>query len=74
MEGLIREVMMQYLVSNNLLAPQQHGFVPKKACVAYLLETKDSVTSELASGRPADIVYLNFSKSLDTIPHKRLLL
>jgi len=74
MEGLIREVMMQYLVSNNLLASQQHGFVPKKACVTNLLETIDSVTSELASGRPVDLVYLDFSKAFDTVPHKRLLL
>jgi len=74
MEGLIREVMMQYLVSNNLLAPQQHGFVPKKACVTNLLETMYSVTSELASGRPVDLVYLDFSKAFDTVPHKRLLL
>jgi hypothetical protein len=74
MEELIREVMMQYLVSNNLLASQQHGFVPKKACVTNLLETIDSVTSELASGRPVDLVYLDFSKAFDTVPHKRLLL
>ena len=50
MEGLVREVMMQYLLSNSLLAPQQHGFMPKKACVTNLLETMDSKTSELANG------------------------
>ena len=37
MEGLVREVIMQYLLANSLLAPQQHGFVPKKACVTNLL-------------------------------------
>jgi len=74
MEGLIREVMMQYLVSNNLLVSQQHGFVPKRACVTNLLETIDSVTSELASGRPVDLVYFDFSKAFGTVPHKRLLL
>jgi hypothetical protein len=74
MEGLIREVMMQYLVSNNLLVSQQHGFVPKKACVTNLLETVDIVTSELASGRPVYLVYLDIAKAFDTVPHKRLLL
>ena len=46
MEKLISEVMMQNLVSNNLLLSQQHGFVPKKARVTNLLETIESVTSE----------------------------
>jgi hypothetical protein len=72
-EGLVREVMMQYLLSNSLLASQQHGFVPKKACVTNLLEAVDIVTSELASGRPVDLVYLDFAKAFDTVPHKRLL-
>ena len=74
MEGLVREVMMQYLVSNSLLAPQQHGFVPKRACITNLLETIDIVTSELANGRPVDLVYLDFAKAFDTVPHKRRLL
>jgi len=74
MEGLVREVMMQYLLSNSLLAPQQHGFMPKKACVTNLLETMDSITTELANGRPIDLVYLDFSKAFYTVPHKHLLL
>jgi len=61
MEGLVREIMMQFLLANRLLAPQQHGFVPKKACVTNLLETVDIVTGELASRRPVDLVYLDFA-------------
>ena len=64
--------MMQYLLSNSLLASQQHGFVPKKACVTKLLEAVDIVTSELASECPVDLVYLDFAKAFDTVPHKRL--
>ena len=73
MEGLVREVMIQYLLSNSLLAPQQHGFMRKKACVTNLLETMDSITTELANRRPVDLLYLDFSKVFDTVPHKRLL-
>jgi hypothetical protein len=57
----IPKFMMQYLLTNSLLAPQQHGFVPKKACVTNLLETVDIVTGELASRRPVDLVYLDFA-------------
>jgi len=73
MEALIREVIMQFLISNSLLAPEQHGFVPRKACVTNLLETIDSVTREFANGQPVDLVYLDFAKAFDTVPHKRLL-
>jgi len=74
MEGLVREVMMQFLVTNRLLAPEQHGFIPRKACVTNLLETIESVTAELSNGRPVDLIYLDFAKAFDTVPHKRLLL
>ena len=39
-----------------------------------MLETIDIVTSELADGQPVDLVYLDFAKAFDTVPHKRLLL
>jgi hypothetical protein len=42
--------------------------------VTNLLETIDSVTSELADGQPVDLVYLDFAKAFNTVPHKRLLL
>ena len=64
---------MQFLVSNGLFAPQQHGLMPKKACVTDLLETVDIVTSELASGRPVNLVSLDFADAFDTFPHKHLL-
>ena len=48
--------------------------MPKKACVTNLLETMDSITTELANGRPIDLVYLDFSKAFYTVPHKHLLL
>ena len=63
---------MQYLLTNSLLAPQQHGFVSKKACVTNLFETVDIVASELAIGRPVDFVYLDFAEAFDTVLNKRL--
>ena len=39
-----------------------------------LLETIDSITSELAIGQPVDVVYLDFAKAFDTVPHRQLIL
>ena len=58
---------------NNLLALEQHGFVSKKSCTTNLLETLDLLTSILAQGLFADVIYLDFSKAFDTVPHKRLI-
>jgi len=44
MEGIIRDVLMKYLISNNLISKEQHGFVPKRCCTTNLLETLDMIT------------------------------
>lgn len=63
---------MIHLCVNNLLTPQQHGFVPKKACSTNLIETVDIVTSLMKDKKPVDIVFFDFSKAFDKVPHGRL--
>ena len=72
MEDIVRDAMMLHLRVNNLLAPQQHGFVPRKACNTNLIETVDTVTALMAEKKPIDIVFIDFSKAFDRVPHKRL--
>jgi hypothetical protein len=63
-----------HLYSNNLLAPQQHGFVPRKAFNTNLLETVDLVTTLMSERKPIDIVFIDFAKAFDKVPHGRLIL
>ena len=65
--------MLKFLEENKLLANEQHGFVPKKSFVTNLLKTLDFVTEVLAEGELVDVIYLDFAKAFDTVPHKRLL-
>ena len=44
MESIVRDHIMKHLIDNNLLRKNQHGFVPRKACVTNLLETYDFIT------------------------------
>jgi hypothetical protein len=74
MESIIRDDLLKYLKSEDLLASEQHGFVPGKACVTNLLETLDIVTKALAEGLSVDVIYLDFLKAFDMVPHRRLLL
>ena len=58
---------------NNNISDQQHGFVKDKSCLTNLLETMDCIISILESGAPVDLIYLDFSKAFDRVPHFRLL-
>jgi len=64
---------MRFLVKNELLSKDQHGFVEKKACVTNLLESLDFITSRLANGESVNVIFLDFLKAFDMVPHRRLL-
>ena len=72
MESVVRDTMMKHLLENNLISTEQPGFVPKKSCCTILLETLDLLTQALEEGYSADIVFLDFAKAFDTVPHERL--
>ena len=44
-----------------------------KSCLSNLLETFDSILEILDEGAPVDLLYFDFSKAFDTVPHFRLL-
>ena len=73
METLIKDHMMDFLLRYNLLRVSQHGFLPKKSCLSNLLEFLEVITKVMDDGDPVDILYLDFSKAFDKVPHKRLI-
>jgi hypothetical protein len=73
MEGLIKDSMMEHLMTNNLIASEQHGFVKGRSCSTQLLESMELWTQILDSHGCADTVYFDFQKAFDTVPHLRLL-
>ncbi len=72
MERIVRDAVLEHLYANNLVTREQHGFVRNKACVTNLLETMDSITTSLAYKRWIDVIFLDFAKAFDKVPHKRL--
>jgi len=50
------------------------AFVPRRSCVTQLLTALNCWTESLEKAIPIDVVYLDFSKALDSVPHERLLL
>jgi len=50
----------------------QHGFLKHRSCLTNLLEFLDFVTNYIDQGYPIDVIYLDFQKAFDKVPHKRL--
>ena len=74
LESLIRDRLLQHLQDNDLLADNQYGFRPKRSCATQLLKVLEDWTTMLESRNPLDVVYLDFQKAFDSVPHQRLLL
>ena len=60
--------MVDFLVSHKLLNSSQHGFLKARSCFL------EEITKWIDEGSPVDIIYLDFQKAFDKVPHQRLLL
>ena len=73
MERLMVEQMLQHAIENYLLTSHQHGFTPCRSVTTNLLEVLNKWTESLMHEIPVDILYLDYCKAFDTVPHSRLL-
>ena len=64
---------MRPLYMNNLLIDGQYEFRNRRSTVLQLLKMLDDWTEVLDEGKSVDVVYLDFLKAFDTVPHKGLL-
>lgn len=71
-ESVIREALLLHTTSTGQLNKKQHGFLPKRSCVTQLLACMEDWTQLIENGRPVDIIYTDFQKAFDSVPHLRL--
>ena len=69
MERLIRDHIVDHMTKNNFFSPEQHGFIKGKSCNTQLLEILEDLTEALDAGKDVDIIYLDFQKAFDKVPH-----
>lgn len=65
--------MVDYLEAYNLLSDSQHGFRRGRSCLTNMLVFLDEVLDNIDSGEAVDVVFLDFAKAFDKVPHERLL-
>ena len=73
LESIIRERLQKFLEENKLINSSQHGFTKGKSCLTNLIEFFERVFEWYDQGDSLDIIYLDFSKAFDKVPHKRLI-
>ena len=68
-----RDTILGYMVMNNLFSNNQHGFVPRRDCMTNLLLAIETLASIIEDDGAVDIIYTDFAKAFDCVPHKRLI-
>jgi ribonuclease P/MRP protein subunit RPP40 len=73
METLVKEKVLEHLERQKVVCDRQHGFTRGRSCLTNLLEAFNEWTQALDEGYGLDVVYLDYRKAFDTVPHKRLI-
>ena len=73
METILRDNMVKFLDDNNIINDSQHGVRSKRSCLTNLLDFFHYIFDVYDESKAVDIVYLDFQKTFDEVPHKRLL-
>ena len=73
-EKIIRQHLVEFWITKDILIPEQFGFMKGKSCLSQLLTVFHDWSSNRNSGLSTDVVFLDFSKAFDSVPHERLLL
>ena len=74
LESIIKDSVVNFLETNNLINTSQHGFRQGRSCVTNLLDFYVFyVFCECDHSRAVDVVFLDFHKAFDKFPHKRLM-
>ena len=61
-------------MKNGLITDDQHGFVPERDCITQLLMCIEDWTKRLEESKAFDVIYTDFAKAFDSVPHERLFL
>ena len=72
-ESKMRDALIKFMKENCLFSDRQFGFLGGRSTTLQLLKVLDKWTEVLDRGGYVDVVYCDFMKAFDTVPHGRLI-
>ena len=66
--------MVDFITRHSLINQTQHGFLKGRSCLTNLLDFMEHISKWADDGSPVDVIYLDFQKAFDKVPHQRLLI
>ena len=73
MEHIVRDFIMEHFLTNGFFSDKQYGFIKGRSTVLQLLKILDDWTSQLDAGKQVDVIYTDFEKAFDKVPHHALI-
>ena len=71
--SIIRDSIIKHMETNNLFSDKQFGFITGRSTVIQLLHVLNMRTEIIDQGGDLEVVYCDFMKAFDKVPHHRLI-
>ena len=73
LESLNKDRIVDHLDVHQLLNTSHHGFRRGRSCITNLLDFYNYVFCKCDRSRAVDVVFIDFQKAFDKVPHRRLM-